>query len=109
MKVEQDPEARAHYLRQVVFAYKRVFASNEGKMVLEDIRQAFAMDMGAFLSTATRPGQPIVMDPYYAAKRDGQRDVFLHINHQINREIEPDGNLEGPELTVLTGLREDPL
>lgn len=88
MTIEQRDEARDILLRRTAWAYKRVFNSPEGRLIADDIKRVFGIELSTFMPTATRPGQPLEYDPYYAAIRSGQRDVWLHIQHQVNLEVE---------------------
>lgn len=80
-------------MAQVAWAYKRVFGSPDGKAILDDLERAFGLNMSTAMPTATRPGQPLAYDPYYTHIRSGQRDVYLHIKHQMNLDLAPEGNL----------------
>jgi hypothetical protein len=90
MTIEERDEARDILLRRTAWAYKRVFASPEGRLISDDLKRVFGIDLSTFMPTATRPGQPLSYDPYYGAIRSGQRDVWLHIQHQINLELDPE-------------------
>lgn len=97
-------EERARRFRDTIYAYKRLFATPDGVIVLNDIRNAFGVDMPAYLPTGTRVGGNIQYDDIYGKIRDGQRSVWCHIQNSINAEIDPSGNLnKAPQ--VLTGLR----
>lgn len=110
MSIEEEREARARdrarASQRIVNAYHVTFnGSPEGKLVLDDLTNAFGINLPAFLSTATRAGDNIKYDPYYAAIRDGQRSVYLHITAKLNTPPIGDANItEGVE--VLTGLSE---
>lgn len=107
MTPEEEREARARdrkrQAQRVVNAYHVAFSGPDGETVLNDIIAAFGINASTFLSTATRAGEPLTYDPYYAAIRSGQRDVFLHIMAKLNAVMTGDGNItEGDK--VLTGL-----
>ena len=93
---EAQREARDQRIRQNVYAYKRLFATEDGQAVLEDIRKSFGVDMPAYLPTNTRIGGNIQYDDIYGKIRDGQRSVWIHIQNNINSPLEPDGNRTEP-------------
>jgi hypothetical protein len=96
---------RTRATQRIVNAYHRVFSGEDGKTVLSDMSAAFGFNLPAFLSTGNRPGQ-ISFDTHYAAKRDGQHDVYLHIQARLSAPVEGDANIEEPRDKVLTGLSE---
>jgi hypothetical protein len=107
MDLDNAREDRARHIRDTIYAYKRLFATEDGQTVLNDIRKAFGVDMPAYLPTNTRVGGNIQYDDIYGKIRDGQRSVWCHIQNAINAEIDPSGNLnKTPQ--VLTGLRGQP-
>lgn len=65
--------AEAKRLKELARAYRTVFNSNAGKMVLEDLRVRCFYDSPAFA-----PG----MDALTLAFRDGLRAAFLHMKHR---------------------------
>jgi hypothetical protein len=106
-QVDDDDKARLdreQRIRRTIYAYKRVFASPDGRIVLEDLRKSFGVDMPAYIPTNTRPGGNIQYDDIYGKLRDGQRHVWIHITNAINSPLEPEGNLEEP-FEVVTGVR----
>lgn len=98
-------EARERRRRDVIYAYKRLFSTPDGGVVLNDLNKSFGVEMPAFLPTSARVGGNIQYDAIYAAIRDGQRSVYQHIINAVASDIDPSGNLEQVP-TVLTGLRE---
>ena len=96
---------RARKMQRIINAYHRVFATEEGKAILEDLKTAFGYKFSTFLNTATTPGA-IQMCPYYGAVRSGQRDVILHIEAKLEAPVQGDGNIVKPLAEVLTGMRE---
>ena len=79
-------------------AYHRTFETDEGRLVLEDIKKAFGTDFPAF--RADGQGR---FDPIYAAIRDGQRQVILHIEQILSTTTpDGDGNVEEPSVTIIT-------
>ena len=104
-----DEHEKARYerdqrMRDTVWAYKRLFATKDGQVVLEDIRRAFGVDMPAYIPTNTRVGGNLQYDDIQGKLRDGQRHVWLHIQNAINSDLEPVGNTERP-FEVITGVR----
>ena len=71
--------------------------------MLDDLVKAFGIKAPSFLPTATRPGDPIQYDPYYAAIRSGQHSVYLHIMAMLEAPVTGDANIEEGD-KVLTGL-----
>jgi hypothetical protein len=101
--IEEERQAAANDRRRksqrVINAYHVIFSGPDGEAVLNDIVSAFGIDIPAFLPTATSPGEPIKYDPYYAAIRDGQRSVFLHIMTKLKARMEGEGNItEAPSV-----------
>jgi hypothetical protein len=86
MSVELE---RKQELQRRVNAYHRLTASADFKSVLEDLKEAFGMDQPAFLPL---DGKPTVYDSHYAAIRDGQRSVLLHIEARLR--VKPKGDNE---------------
>ena len=92
---------RKRKAQRVINAYHVIFSGPDGDIVLNDLITAFGLEIPAFLPTATSPGEPIKYDPYYAAIRDGQRSVYLHIQAKMKAQMTGEGNInEAP--TVLT-------
>lgn len=81
---------RARKQQTIINAYARVFATAEGKTVLADLEESFGMDRPAFLPLE---GKPVVYDTHYAAMRDGQRSVRLHIAARLASPVKGDGNI----------------
>jgi hypothetical protein len=95
-------ELREAEMRRIVMAYKRVFSSEDGQMILNDLSAAFGWTLPVFLSTGVKPGV-VSFDELYGAKRDGQQDIYRHITAKLAAPNFPDGNPAGP-VEVLTGL-----
>lgn len=109
MTVEEERESRsrdrARAAQRVVNAYHTIFAGPDGNTVLQDLVACFGFKAPSFIPTATRPGEAIQYDPYYAAVRSGQHSVFLHIMAKLEAPALGDANVtEGDK--VLTGLSE---
>lgn len=77
--------------QRIVNAYHRTFNSEDGKIVLADLINVFGLDKPAFLNLA-KPGE-IRFDPVHAAKRDGQRDIKLHIEANLAAAVNGDANI----------------
>ena len=107
MTVEEERrikrEEREQATQRVVNAYHRAFQNQDGNVVLADLEAAFGINLPCFLSVGTRPGGQIAYDPLYAAVRDGQRQVYLHIMARLNATARGDGNITQPK-EVLIGL-----
>lgn len=73
----------------VILAYRNVFHSQEGQIVLADLMRYFSWNMGPMLDLA-RP------DALVLAHRDGQRTVLTHIGRRL--EIDP-ASVEATEET----------
>lgn len=107
MTIEEERNSKAldrkRHAQRIINAYHTVFAGPDGEVVLNDLTAAFGVNLPAFLSTTTRPGESITYDPIYAAIRDGQRSILLHIQAKLDAIMTGDANLtEGDK--VLTGL-----
>ena len=94
---------RKRAMQRIVNAYHRLFECDDGEVVLNDLVARFGFNHPAFLPTATRPGMPIQYDGFYGAIRDGQRQVYLHIQDQLRLPAKGDANIE-PTDKVLTGI-----
>lgn len=86
MSAELD---RQRSIARTTLAYHRVFGSKDGEAVLSDLVKVFGLDMPAFLA---KPDGGF--DPIWAAKRDGQRDPYLHILAKLRITPEADGNVK---------------
>ena len=107
MSIEEERSERARdrarHAQRTINAYHVIFSGPDGETVLNDLISAFGINIPAFLPTATRAGENIKYDPYYAAIRDGQRSVYLHIRAKLDAAVTGDANVDkGTE--VLTGL-----
>jgi hypothetical protein len=77
--------------RQIAEAYERVFKSPDGQVVLTDLRESFGTNYPAFL-------QKDGYNPTVAAIRDGQRQVYLHIEAALVYASKPDTGNEKPNV-----------
>jgi hypothetical protein len=107
MNVEEERRIkrleREQATQTVVNAYHRAFRNQDGNVVLADLEAAFGINLPCFLPVGTRPGVQIAYDPLYAAVRDGQRQVYLHIMARLNVPPKGDADITQPK-EVLTGL-----
>lgn len=95
-EISLDDLDRARARQRLINAYHRTFASEDGRLVLADIKAVFGMDSPAFVA---KDGG---YDPLHAAIRDGQRQVALHVEAVMQEEAKGDSNVEAPEVTVET-------
>ena len=86
---------RSRDIQRLNNAYHRVFGTDEGKTVLQNLRAYFRMDRPAFERSMTHP-----YDPIAAALRDGQREVILFIQHKLSQPVIADGDIDQPTTTV---------
>lgn len=82
---------RAKESQRTVNAYHRIFKSDDGKRVIDDISKVFGLHMPAFIA---KPDGGF--DTHHAAKRDGQADVLKHIQAKLSAKCEGDG-IEKPK------------
>lgn len=88
-------------LQRIVNAYHRIFRSDEGALVLQDLRDCFGMDRPAFIPLE-RQGS-LAYDALHAAKRDGQQDIHRHIQARLGAPAKADGEIETPAVKVVKG------
>lgn len=82
-------------LQRITNAYHRVFGSEDGQIVLSNLKAYFRMNRPAFERSLTH-----AYDPIAAALRDGQREVILFIDHKLSQPVQADGDIEQPKTTV---------
>lgn len=82
-------------LQRITNAYHRVFGSEDGKLVLANLKAYFRMNRPAFERSLSH-----AYDPIAAALRDGQREVILFIDHKLSQPVQADGDIEQPKTTV---------
>jgi hypothetical protein len=87
---------RSKSLQRINNAYHRCFTSEEGKVVLDNLKAYFRMNRPAFERTLGRP-----FDPLAAAVRDGQREVLLFIEHKLSLPVVGDADVERPSTEVI--------
>lgn len=69
-------------------AYRDIFGSPQGQIVLADLMQSFSY---------TRGTTQVVGDPYSSAWREGQRSVMVHIGRRLEddpTETQEDDNAD---------------
>jgi hypothetical protein len=89
---------KAKQAQRIGNAFRRLFATEDGKLVLENIREAFGLHMPAFIPQER--GRHCEYDPIHAAIRDGQRQVLLHIETILAAPTVGDGNIKTPKTRV---------
>jgi hypothetical protein len=86
---------RSRDIQRINNAYHRVFGTDEGKVVLQNLRAYFRMGRPAFERSLNH-----AYDPLAAALRDGQREVLLFIEHKLCSPVIADGDIDQPKTTV---------
>jgi hypothetical protein len=89
---------KAKKAQRIGNAFRRLFATEDGKLVLDHIRETFGLHMPAFIPQER--GRHCEYDPIHAAIRDGQRQVLLHIESILAAPSVGDGNIETPKTRV---------
>ena len=87
---------RSKNLQRINNAYHRCFDSEDGKLVLDNLKAYFRLNRPAFERTLGRP-----FDPIAAAVRDGQREVLLWIEYKLSLPVVGDADVEQPTTEVL--------
>lgn len=87
---------RSKSLQRLNSAYHRVFGTEDGGVVLDNLRAYFRMNRPAFERSLNHS-----FDPIAAAVRDGQREVVLFIEHKLSLPRVADGDVEQPKTEVL--------
>lgn len=93
-EITQEEIEAARERQRLVNAYHRVFASADGKAVLGDLSSIFGVNAPVFIRGASG------YDPLYAAVRDGQRQVILHIANLLAEEARGDADVDRPPVQV---------
>lgn len=94
MTIDKELE-RQKDLQRITNAYHRTFSSEDGKLVLANLKAYFRMNRPAFERSLNH-----AYDPIAAALRDGQREVILFIDHKLAQPVQADGDIEQPKTTV---------
>lgn len=87
---------RSKSMQRITNAYHQTFSTEEGRVVLENLKAYFRMNRPAFERTLGR-----TFDPIAAAVRDGQREVVLFIEHKLSLPCVADGDVEQPKTEVI--------
>ncbi len=82
--------------QRLALAYQRIFASDEGKIVLDDLTETFRLNRRVF--TPVKAGGHFAYDALTAALADGGRAVVLHILSMLAVTPQGDANLSATEL-----------
>jgi len=90
---------RAREAQRLVNAYHRVFGSEAGALVLEDLRREFRVEERVF--TPVGRGDHFVYDPLTAALTDGGRAVVLHILEKLKARVRSDAEVETAAVEVV--------
>lgn len=78
----EDERRRLARLKAIRDSYRRIFASEDGKIIWDDLAKAHYMTSSTFSS-----------DPLELARREGERNVLLRIWSILNSsEVETDGS-----------------
>jgi hypothetical protein len=96
MTNEQEAK-RAREIQRVTNAYHRVFKSEDGQMVLQNLKAYFRMDRPAF----DRPPLTHTYDPISGAIRDGQREIVLWIEHKLTLPVVADSDAEPKNAVIV--------
>ena len=86
---------RSRDIQRVNNAYHRVFGTDEGRIVLQNLKAYFRMSRPAFERSMSH-----AYDPIAAALRDGQREVILFLEHKLSLPVIADGDIDKPTTTV---------
>ena len=89
---------KAKKAQRIGNAFRRLFATEDGKLALDHIRETFGLHMPAFIPQER--GRHCEYDPIHAAIRDGQRQVLLHIEAILAAPSVGDANIETPKTRV---------
>jgi hypothetical protein len=81
--VSESAERKAKQQR-LTNAHHRLWSSEDGKTVLDDIKRQFSTDRSAFFPIEGK------YDPINAALRDGQRSVVIYIESRLAAEAKGD-------------------
>lgn len=87
---------RGKSMQRITNAYHRTFKSEDGQVVLDNLRAYFRMNRPAFERTLGH-----AYDPVAAALRDGQREVVLWIEHKLSQPAVGDADVERPATEVI--------
>ena len=77
IEAEQQNAENEKKRQELAQAYKRLFQTDDGKIVLEDLEK-----FCGFLKTSTN----VEWNPYYVMFAEGKRRVYLRIHSMIERK-----------------------
>lgn len=91
-----DREAqRAREMQRITNSYHRVFSSEDGRVVLQNLKACFQVDRPTFQRQSD--GR---LDALDAARRDGERGVILLIEHKLSQPVTGDSDAK-PKTKVI--------
>lgn len=96
--MKKTAEDRAREEQQLVNAYHRTFAVEDGQTVLADLERIAGYRAPVFQPVKTG-GDVFAYDPITAALVDGARKLVIHIHAQLARPCQGDANAQ-PKTTV---------
>lgn len=76
-EAEEIQAENEKYRKELASAYKRLFKTNDGKIILKDLTS-----FCGFLKTSTN----VEFNPYYVMFAEGKRRVYLRIHSMITKE-----------------------
>lgn len=83
--------------QRITNAYVRVFTSEDGKLVLENLKAYFNFGRPVF----RRPLPGKSYDTHDAALTDGAHGVIHFIHHKMSSPVKGDADTESPQTTVI--------
>jgi hypothetical protein len=93
---EKQELERERDRQRVINAYHRVFATEDGQTVLNNLRSYFRTHRPAFERSLHNSFCPLA-----AALRDGQREVVLFIEAKLSSPAQGDADQEQPKTAVI--------
>lgn len=91
-EMEAQNMEREKKARVIANAYHRLFNSDDGRVVLGDLKKRFGLEAPIF--TPISKGDHSAYDPLTAALTDGGRRVVIHILQILALPMMGDGNIE---------------
>jgi hypothetical protein len=95
MTTEQELE-RTREMQRIANAYKRVFATEDGQTVLNNLKAYFEFGRPCF----KRPMPGLAYDPIAAALRDGNHEPIMLIESKLRMPFIADGDITSPKTSV---------
>ena len=97
--IKQKEMEKRRQEQRLANAYQRAFATEDGRVVLADLRQLFRLEQRVF--TPVRQGGHYGYDPLTAALADGARGVVIYIQERLATKVQGDANIENaPEKVI---------